>query len=281
MNLRIRIAVLLSALANAACTGAPQPVPDRSVAAAIRLHAHGNRWIPSSGTSYQIQYDGNLRTAIPAAVYDTDGFDTTAAQIAALHALGRKVVCYIDVGTWENWRPDAKDFPKSVLGKPDGGWPGERWLDVRQTAILEPIMERRFRMCAAKGFDGIGPDNIDGYQNDTGFPITAAEQLNYDSWVGNAAHGVGLTVYQKNDPAQVPELSRIFDFAVVEQCFIYDFCGRFAAYSRRNALVVDVEYTPLSRRRFQDETCPMDLRKKYYGILKHLSLNAWIVTCRV
>ena len=81
-------------------------------------------------------------------------------------------MCYIDVGTWENWRPDAGKFPKSVLGNKDGHWAGERWLDIRQTSILEPIMAHRFNLCKKKGFDGVDPDNLDGYQNKTGFPIT-------------------------------------------------------------------------------------------------------------
>ena len=97
-------------------------------------------------------------------------FDTPPKIVAKLHAMRRRVMCYVDVGTWENWRPDAKEFPKSVLGHPDGHWTGERWLDIRQTAILEPIMARRLDLCKKKGFDGVDPDNLDGYQNRTGFP---------------------------------------------------------------------------------------------------------------
>jgi hypothetical protein len=59
-----------------------------------------------------------------------DGFETTARSVRALHALGKHVICYTDVGTWENFRPDAGRFPRSVLGRPNG-WPGERWLDRR------------------------------------------------------------------------------------------------------------------------------------------------------
>jgi hypothetical protein len=35
--------------------------------------------------------------------------------------------------------------------------------------------------CAAKGFDGVDPDNVDGWDgNDTGFPLTAADQITYN-----------------------------------------------------------------------------------------------------
>jgi hypothetical protein len=52
-----------------------------------------------------------------------------------LHSLGKHVVCCVDVGTWENHRPDKGEFPKSLLGKPNG-WLGERWLDIRRLWVL-------------------------------------------------------------------------------------------------------------------------------------------------
>ena len=56
-------------------------------------------------------------------MYDIDLFDNDASVVAALHAQGRKVVCYISVGTWEDWRPDAGDFSAPVMGKGYEGWP--------------------------------------------------------------------------------------------------------------------------------------------------------------
>ena len=53
---------------------------------------------------------------MPAAVYDVDGFETTAAEVAALHASGKHVVCYIDVGTAENFRPDYGVVPELGAG---------------------------------------------------------------------------------------------------------------------------------------------------------------------
>lgn len=70
-------------------------------------------------------------------------------------------MCYINVGTWENWRPDAKQFPSSVLGRTNG-WPGERWLYIRQTNVLAPIITARFQMCKDKGFDAIEADSVNG-----------------------------------------------------------------------------------------------------------------------
>jgi hypothetical protein len=56
-------------------------------------------------------------------MYDVDGFDNSAANVAALHAAEIKAVCYLSAGTYENWRPDASRFPSSLLGN-NNGWPG-------------------------------------------------------------------------------------------------------------------------------------------------------------
>jgi hypothetical protein len=138
-------------------------------------------WQPPARPTFYWQLQGTLNTSVPASVYDVDGFETTAAEVAALHADGRHVVCYVDVGTAEDFRPDYSSFPSSVLGRKNG-WPGERWLDIRQTQTVDPIMAARFRMCADKGFDAVEPDNMEAFSNKSGFPITAAEQLSYNLW---------------------------------------------------------------------------------------------------
>ena len=141
-----------------------------------------------------------------------------AATVAALHAAGRKVACYFSAGSFEDWRPDAAQFPAAVKGG-GNGWPGERWLDIRRLDILMPIMEARLNLCKQKGFDSVDPDNVDGYTNTTGFPLTAADQLAYNASIANAAHARGLTVALKNDLNQIPQLVPYFDWALNEQCF--------------------------------------------------------------
>ena len=247
--------------------------------AAPNARAKASIWIPAAGSTYAIQYGGShLDTSVPAAIYDVDGFDTPASTVAALHKAGRHVVCYIDVGTWENWRPDAKQFPSTVLGEPDAGWPGERWLDVRQLSALEPIMTARFRMCKNKGFDAVNSDNIDGWENDTGFPIKPADSLTYDTWVAGAIHALGLSAAEKNDNNQVDTLRNVFDWAQTEQCYAQHYCSQFAGYTRRNRLVVDIEYG-LKRSIFTYKTCPTTAKYREVALLKHLSLDAWVVAC--
>ena len=272
-----RALAILGAALLAACAG-PTGLP-QAPSASPEAFTHHARWIPAAGDSYQIQYSGKLDTGVAAGIYDLDMFDTPAAVVAKLHGMGRRVVCYVDVGTWENWRPDAKEFPKRVLGNKDGHWKGERWLDVRATSVLEPIMAHRLDLCKKKGFDGVDPDNLDGYQNNTGFPLTYREQLIYDSWVAKAAHDRGLTAAQKGDDGQVGDLVKVFDFAVVEQCFAQGWCKKFDLYTNANRLVVDVEYYK-NENRFLQKNCPEAAQNHDTAILKKLQLTAWLVTCK-
>ena len=259
--------------------GAPLPLTEPVAGSAASVGSNGSLWIPAALATFAIQYGGSkLDTNVKADVYDVDGFDTSAAMVTQLHNDGRHVVCYIDVGTWENWRPDAKKFPKSVLGKPDGHWKGERWLDIRQLSVLEPIMSARFEMCQDKGFDAVDPDNIDGYQNNTGFKITASQQLTYDRWVAKRVHSFGLSVAQKNDNNQVNALRPSFDWAVLEQCYKQGWCKQFTRYTDSNRLVVDIEYG-LPKSEFLHRACPVTKSYRETGLLKHLNLDAWVVTC--
>lgn len=57
-------------------------------------------------------------------------FDTPASTIATLKKSGKKVICYLSTGTYEDWRSDAKSFPSSVLLEDMDDWPGEKWLKL-------------------------------------------------------------------------------------------------------------------------------------------------------
>ena len=60
-----------------------------------------------------------------------------------------------------------------MIGRRYEGFPDERWLDIRRFQLFAEPLERRFDICARKGFDAVEPDNIAGWENKTGFPITA------------------------------------------------------------------------------------------------------------
>jgi hypothetical protein len=164
------------------------------------------------------------------------------AAVNAVHAAGGHAICYLDAGTWENWRPDQAQFPASVLGSKNG-WPGEKWLDIRQTSTLLPIMDARVQKCVQAGFDGVEWDNVDGYTNNTNFPLTASDQTNYDASLANLAHQHGLTVALKNDVDQLSGLAAYFDYAINEQCQQYNECtGYTTNFINTGKAVFQVEY---------------------------------------
>lgn len=224
------IAFVLVAVAFAVAN-AP-PAPDDSPAAQRRTPVDG---------SWRYQLQGKVDISGPARVFDIDGATTSAATVRRLHRAGRYVICYVDVGSSENFRADHRRFPAGVMGKPNG-WPGERWLDIRRLDILGPILRARMRTCARKRFDAVEPDNIDGYANETGFALTRQDALRFTRWLARTAHGLGLAVGLKNALELVPSLASRFDFAVVEQCFEYDECERLAPFVRRRKPVYEVEY---------------------------------------
>jgi hypothetical protein len=211
-------------------------------------------------------------------MYDIDGFDAAAADVSSMHTAGIKVVCYLSAGTYENWRPDASRFPAAILGR-NNGWPGEKWLDIRDAqnsgSVLLSIMSARLDMCRAKGFDAVELDNVDGYTNRTGFPLTSADQAFYNATLANGAHSRGLMVLQKNDNAQIPKLLPYFDGALNEQCNQYKECttaqnGSFGydQYVAAGKPVFQAEYS-LATSKF----CGADNAANFNGVKFNINLN--------
>ena len=231
-------------------------------------------YAPALRTSWQWQLQGAIDTSVDVGMFDVDGFDVSSATVDDLHALGSSVVCYISAGSWENWRSDAEDFPMRVRGRTNG-WPGERWLDVRKIGVLGPIMKARLDMCAAKGFDAVEFDNVDGYQNRTGFPLTAADQLAYNVFLANQAHRRGLSAVLKNDVGQIRALLPYFDFALNEQCHQYHECDRLNRFVNAGKAVFGVEY-----KLAKSEFCPQSNAANFNFLKKKLSLRVWRSPCR-
>jgi hypothetical protein len=233
----------------------------------------GGWWRPAPGTAWQWQLSGTVDTSVDVPVYDVDGFENDAAVVARLHAAGRHVVCYVNVGAWESFRPDADDFPTSLLGRGDG-WKGERWLDIRARDRLRPLMAARFDMCRKKGFDAVEPDLVDGYANTTGFPLTADDQLAYNRMIAGLAHDRGMGVALKNDVDQVPELLRDFDFSVDEECVRYGECAGLSPFVAAGKAVLHVEYGADPA-----DFCARTRRLGFSSMVKHPALDAWREAC--
>lgn len=231
-------------------------------------------WKPPAGTTWDWQLSStDLSHAVE--VYDID-YGNDAATVATLHARGLHVICYVSVGSWEDFRPDAASFPTSVIGNDYPGWPGEKFVDIRSPA-LRSIMSARFDVCKQKGFDGLEPDNMDVFEASSGFPLTQADGLDYARWLASEAHSRGLAVVQKNTSSLAPSLFELYDGALTEDCYDQSWCSDMLGYADRNKPVFMAEYTDTG----VDFTaaCAWAKTNRFSAILKDRDLTPALTTC--
>ncbi|RMI45753.1 endo alpha-1,4 polygalactosaminidase [Actinomadura harenae] len=270
--------VLTAVLAAGACGGtggkrAADTASEKKMDQAA-VGAAASWWRPKPRTTWQWQLSGRVDTSVQAQVFDVDLFETPAATVAKLKKAGRRTICYTAIGSAENWRPDYKRFPARVLGKKVADWPGERWVDIRQLNVLRPIWGARLDQCKKKGFDGVEPDWMDGYKNDTGFKLTARDQLAFNRMLATEAHKRGLAIGLKNDLDQIPQLVGTMDFAVNEQCAQYGECNELVPFIKAGKAVFHAEYE-LALAKF----CPTSKKLGLSSIRKPLELTAKRQAC--
>jgi hypothetical protein len=222
---------------------------------------------PEPGTTWQLQLQGEPNISYDVAMYEFDLYDTPQEIIDELHEDGRIVICYFSAGSWEDWRDDADDFPEEVLGEDLIGWEGERWLDIRQIDLLESVMTTRLDLAVEKDCDGVDPDNVNAYTNETGFPLTDDDQLAYNIWLTEQAHARGLSIGLKNDLLQIEDLVEHYDWALNEQCFYFEECDYLLPFIEANKAVFGVEYEGDPA-----EYCPVAIEMGFSWLTKTLDL---------
>lgn len=220
-----------------------------------------------------------LTLAKGADVIEVDAFDVKAEMVAGLKAAGKHVVCYVNAGAWENWRADKNSFPAVVKGSAYSGWPGENWLDIRRLDILGPLMQARFAMARDKGCEGVDPDNINGYENRTGFALTYADQLAYNRWLAQTAHALGLSIGQKNALYMVGDLVADYDWATIESCYAGKWCGRFEPFVQADKAVLQIEYD--GHDYWLEEVCPQSAALGFSAMFSNRELDGWKEACNV
>ena len=229
---------------------------------------------PSPLITWHIQLNGEINTSHHVQLYDIDLFDSPVALIQQLQATGIKVICYFSAGSYEEGRPDSDSFMPDEKGNPLDGWPGEKWLDIRSDNVRS-IMKDRLDMAKSKGCDGVDPDNMDAYTNDSGHELTASDQLEYNRFIANEAHSRNLAVGLKNDVAQINELVNYFDFAVNEQCFEYNECSAVTPFITNNKPVLNIEYKEeyINDSLKRDALCSDAIDKQFSSLILPLELD--------
>jgi hypothetical protein len=271
--MRLAGGLAVAALA-AACGGDDPRGPDAAL---------GVWWQPAPGTSWQWQLAGTIDTSLDVVMYDVDLVATPDRVLEQLRADGRRIVCYFSAGSHESYRDDLGGVPAEAIGNQLDGWPDERWFDIRHPAV-RAVMRARLDVAVARGCDGVEPDNVDGYDNDSGFPLTAADQLDFNRFLAGEAHARGLSIGLKNDLAQVEDLVGDFDWALNEQCFEYEECAALAPFIAAGKAVFTAEYPDEERTetlpQVADRVCDDANRLNLDTLVKNLALDAERIACR-
>lgn len=220
---------------------------------------------------FDIQFTEPFRLENVKGVIDLDLFDTPKETVQALATAGAYPVCYISVGTLEDWRPDVARFPADLIGKAYDGWDGEFWLDLRQAERLAPAIEARLDLCREKGFKGVDPDNLDGHETDTGFELTSDTQIQFLTWLAAAAHQRGLSIGLKNVPDLAPEISNQFDWIIIEDCHAQSWCGDVTGFIEHGKPVFSIEYT--DNKIDFDAACADANKTGHTLVMKHRALD--------
>lgn len=194
------------------------------------------------GASWDWQLSEPFDLNVDVQVLDTDPDSIDPDTMAALRARGVFTICYVSVGTLEDWRGDVAAFPAAVIGHGYPDWAGEYFLDIRDTGTLLPLMQKRFEACAALGFDAVEPDNMDVYLNDSGFDISVEDTIRYVTGLSYMAHALDLQIGQKNLPELTAQLEPLLDFVIVEGCYADDWCDAVGRYAQNGKAIFAAEY---------------------------------------
>ena len=227
------------------------------------------RFIPHQLSSWHLQLQGRVDLSLNRDVFDVDLFDTSIADIAAIQSNGGYVIAYFNGGAWQPDKPDSDMYPDSVIGTvPMKGWPKERWLDIKQISILRPLIRNKLALAKSKGFNGVDPDNMDGYSNSREFGLTKAHQIAFNRMVANEAKAFGLGVFLKNTDGLVSDLVLDFDGAVVEEAFRYNDVDSYMPYRTNQKPVFEIEYRAFTKGQVREATA-----RGFNCIQGKLSLN--------
>lgn len=177
-----------------------------------------------------------------------DLYDVSDSDLARIRAAGSKPIAYFS-SQFEEWRPDASQFPRQDLGKPLAGWPGERWVNTSSPAV-RTIIRNRLDLAKRRGFYGVDVDNTDLYEHTTGFPNSRKVAADYVRFIANEAHARGMKYSLKNSMDLIPMVKGVVDFYQNEECQQYGEADRY----RGVGPVFNIEYkkpsTPYRRKGF-------------------------------
>jgi hypothetical protein len=203
-------------------------------------------------------------------VFDIDGIINPASTVAALHADGDHVICYVEAGSAGNYYSASQEGISTTyydqlqaagdLGNTLPGYSAERFVNINApvaVGIIESMIEQQ---CGNKGFDAVETDldeTYPGYDGPTGLTITKSDEQTFLTTLANYIHGLNMGWIAKNLVDTGDNFATIMqplaDGLLTEDCNQWNQCGQASTYIAHGKGVLNAEYN-LGTSQF----CPAD-----------------------
>ncbi|MCD5315066.1 endo alpha-1,4 polygalactosaminidase [Kineosporia babensis] len=224
--------------------GAAQAKPQStSDVAAVAAAAKKKVKLPPANAKFDYQLGGAYKP--PA------GVKVVTRDSTAKPAKGAYNICYVNAfqaqpgaeSWWKKNHPELLLKNKSGKYVVDGDW-DELILDISTAAKrkkLAGVVGKWFDGCAKKGYQAVEPDNLDSYTRSQKL-LKKSDAVAFSKLIAARAHKAGLAIGQKNTMELGKQGKKAgFDFAVSEECGLYDECGDYTKVYGKNVIVI--EYT--------------------------------------
>ena len=241
------IAAATLVLTLAGCSSLPLPRQD-----AEPLLGPQSVTRPPVDATFDYQIGGSYAPASAAAGVDRDRHEFAVA--------GAYSICYLNAFQTQ---PDELAYWKQHHGSlllkkgerhvTDPGWPGEYLLNtstVKKRAAIARVVGGWIDGCATAGYRAVEPDNLDSWTRSRG-RLSRSDNLALAKLLVGRAHAAGLAIAQKN-AAELGDAGRFevgFDFAIAEECQVYDECGDYTDVYGNN--VIEIEYADNPHRAYR------------------------------
>jgi hypothetical protein len=237
-------------------------------------------------------YNGDTALADNPVIYDIDAIENPASTVAALHALGDHVVCYVEVGTAGNYYTAAQEGVATTyyaqlsashdLGSKLSGY-SENFININASSAVSIIESMINQQCAQKGFDAVETDLDETFGNNegsTGFTITQANEETFLTTLANYMHSVNLGWIAKNlddtgVASFVSDMAPLSQGIISEQCNQYGTCSLLAPYKSEGKWIGNAEYSES-----QSQFCTQDNAANMNGVKFNVNLSGGRAPCR-
>jgi hypothetical protein len=234
----------------------------------------GGPFVPAADITFQMQLQGELDTAIDAALYIID-IDSPSADFRVLLQAGRRIVCHFSAGTVETFRDDADDIPEGARGNTLDDYPNERWLDVSAPSIRS-VMRARLERATANGCSAVLPTNLAVHRANSGLNVSEAQAVDFARWLANEAASLGLSAMLGSE-ALALTLATEYQMALATGCLETDACKQWAPFRDQGKAVLVVAVGDAST---APALCAKARDAGLNAIIKQSDFGAFRVGCR-